>query len=134
MRTCDCCNNDFAGGEPGRTTCGRCESFNASLAEECRAEEMLERRRRELSPEYARRQFLYEEGVAVYQVGNLFETDAQGKPIPDSDRDKWFVSVPANSPYVPLMAAIPLAATEEEAWELADKHLPREAITATAPN
>lgn len=129
MPTCDCCNNDFAG-EPGRTTCGRCEDFNARLEDERQAEEMCERRRRELSPEYARRQFLYEEGIAVYQVGNLFDTDAEGKPIPESDRDKWFVSAPTNSPYVPLVTAIPLAATEEEAWELADKHLPREAITA----
>ncbi|AJW47708.1 hypothetical protein TK49_23700 (plasmid) [Ralstonia mannitolilytica] len=83
----------------------------------------VERARQQQSPQDQLVRALCEQGVAVYQVGNLFETDSNGIPIPECDRDKWFVSVLADSPLVAKVEAIPLSSTEAEAWELAARHL-----------
>ncbi len=68
------------------------------------------------------REALIEQGVAVYQVGEVFDIDADGSPIPEEERAKWFVSVLANSPLSATVGTIPLAATEDEAWRLAAHH------------
>jgi hypothetical protein len=65
---------------------------------------------------------LLEQGVAVYRVGHVYREDRDGKPIPEAEKKKWFVSVLADSPLAATVADIPLADTEEEAWKLAVQH------------
>jgi len=68
------------------------------------------------------REALLEQGVAIYQVGDVFDIDTDGAAIPKNEKAKWFVSVPANSPLLATVLAIPLADTENEAWRLAAHH------------
>jgi hypothetical protein len=62
-------------------------------------------------------------GVDCRQVGAVYETDQQGKPISDEDRNKWMVTVPADQFPATLIKAIPLASTHAESEELAVKYL-----------
>ncbi|WP_199032184.1 ankyrin repeat domain-containing protein [Ralstonia sp. ASV6] len=93
----------------------RAEALRATVTEQVAAAQETSRD--------AKIEALCEDGVAVYQVGNVFETDAEGKPIPDEDREKWFVSTLMDSPLAATGTKIPLAATEQEAWDLAIQHL-----------
>lgn len=61
-------------------------------------------------------------GIAVYQVGEAFDVDEAGEAIADDDRQKWLVSVPADSPMVTTVLEIPLADTEDQAWGFAAIH------------
>ena len=54
-------------------------------------------------------------GIAVYQVGDLYDTDESGVPISDADRCKWFVSVLAGSFPEEVVKTIPFADTQAEA-------------------
>lgn len=54
-------------------------------------------------------------GIAVYQVGDLYDTDESGAPISDADRSKWFVSVLAGSFPEDIVRTIPLADTKSAA-------------------
>lgn len=54
-------------------------------------------------------------GIAVYQVGDLYDTDESGVPISDADRGKWFVSVLAGSFPEEVVKTIPFADTQAEA-------------------
>ena len=54
-------------------------------------------------------------GIAVYQVGDLYDTDESGAPISDADRCKWFVSVLAGSFPEDVVKTIPFADTQAEA-------------------
>jgi hypothetical protein len=66
---------------------------------------------------------LLERGIGVHRVGDVYgDKDSDGMPIPDAEKDKWFVSVLADSPLAATVADIPLADTESEAWELAGRH------------
>ncbi|VVE56979.1 hypothetical protein PAQ31011_05166 [Pandoraea aquatica] len=74
---------------------------------------------------HLKRRKLIEQGVAVYQVGAVFGTNWWGNPFQDDERDnkeKWFVSALADSPQEATIGDIPLAETEEEAWQLAEQH------------
>ncbi|MGR9587115.1 hypothetical protein [Pandoraea sputorum] len=78
----------------------------------------------ELEKSPARRK-LVAQGLAVYQVGAVFGTDQLGNPFRDDgqeNREKWFVSAMADSPQEATVEDIPLAETEEEAWQLAEQH------------
>ncbi|MDN7664081.1 hypothetical protein [Burkholderia cenocepacia] len=66
---------------------------------------------------------LLELGIAVYRIGEVYESDSEGQPIPDAERAKWFVSALAGSDLAERACAIPLADSEGEAWELAAQHL-----------
>ena len=80
------------------------------------------------------REALLGQGVAVYQVGEVYENDTDGALIPENEKAKWFVSVPADSPLIESVLAIPLADTESEAWGLAADHCGRgEEIMKAAP-
>ncbi|KVR89520.1 hypothetical protein C3743_40430 [Burkholderia contaminans] len=68
------------------------------------------------------RERLIDRGVAVYRVGDVYEVDEHGAQIPEGERAKWFVSVLADSPLAATVRKIPLADTEDEAWELAAHH------------
>jgi hypothetical protein len=71
------------------------------------------------------RDALIGQGVAIYQVGEVFDVDADGSPIPENEKARWFVSVLANSPLSATVRTIPFAATEDEAWRLAAHHYRR---------
>ena len=47
------------------------------------------------SPEIAQddASWCMQHGIAVYQVGDVYDTDADGEPITEADREKWFVSI-----------------------------------------
>lgn len=62
-------------------------------------------------------------GVDCRQVGDVYETDHQGKPISDEDRNKWMVTVLADQFPATLIEAIPLANSHAESEELAVKYL-----------
>jgi len=62
-------------------------------------------------------------GIAVYLVRDVYKTEVDGTPIPESELNKWFVSTLSDSPYACKVAEIPLAASEAEAWNLAAIHL-----------
>ncbi|MBA9859834.1 hypothetical protein ACUXLG_005831 [Ralstonia sp. 121560039-2] len=120
MPYCDTCDVYFRDFESA--TCQRCLDMYAEQDHQSYVEEQLERERCEASPRHARMQDLLDKGVAVY-LNDLFDTAGDGNPIPEKDRNKWFVSVPFDSPHASAVRTIPLAATEEEAWELAHQHL-----------
>ncbi|TXT25433.1 MAG: hypothetical protein FD131_4634 [Rhodocyclaceae bacterium] len=61
--------------------------------------------------------------IAIYQVGEVYETDQDGRPIPDGEKDKWFVSAPADMFPHGEIEAIPLSNTEAEAEALAVSRL-----------
>lgn len=61
-------------------------------------------------------------GVAVYQVGDVYKTDGNGVAVTEADKQKWFVSVLADSPMAATVNQIPFADTENEAWTLAAHH------------
>ena len=62
-------------------------------------------------------------GIAIYQVGEVYETDRAGRPIPDEDKDKWFVSAPVGTFAPGEIEAISLSDTEEQAEALAVEKL-----------
>lgn len=62
-------------------------------------------------------------GVDCRQVGDVYETDQQGKPISDEDLNKWMVTVPADQFPATLIEAIPLATSHAESEEMAVKYL-----------
>lgn len=62
-------------------------------------------------------------GIAIYQVGEVCETDKAGQPIPDEDKDKWFVSAPVGTFTLGEIEAISLSDTEEQAEALAVEKL-----------
>ena len=64
-----------------------------------------------------------QQGIAVYQVGDVYDTDADGEPITEVDCEKWFVSILVGSFPEDLVRAIPLASTAEEAEANAVKYL-----------
>ena len=63
-------------------------------------------------------------GIAIYQVGEVYETDKAGQPIPDEDKDKWFVSAPVGT-------FAPGPDTEEQAEALAVEKLGLRELWAT---
>ena len=65
---------------------------------------------------------LLELGVAVYRVGDVYDKGRDGEPIPATEKQKWFVSVLAESPLAATLQDIPGAETEDEAWKLAAQH------------
>lgn len=58
---------------------------------------------------------LLEQGIAVHRVREVYGDE-------HSNKDKWFVSVLANSPLAATVADIPLTDNESEAWEVAAQH------------
>ncbi len=71
------------------------------------------------------RRELIAHGIAVYQVGAVFGSDRLGNPFRDDEQDnreKWFVSALVDSPQEATVGDIPLAETEEKAWQLAEQH------------
>lgn len=60
-------------------------------------------------------------GIAVYRVGDVYDTDDED--IPESDRGKWFVSAIVGAFPEDLVRAIPLADSMQEAERLAVEHL-----------
>ena len=77
------------------------------------------------SPEIAKddASWCMQHGIAVYQVGDVYDTDADGEPITEADREKWFVSILVGSFPEDLVRAIPLASTAAEAEANAVKYL-----------
>jgi hypothetical protein len=71
------------------------------------------------------RDALLEQGVAIYQVGEVYDVDSDGEPIPENEKAKWFVSVLEDSPLALKVLSIPLADTELEAWSLAAQYCER---------
>lgn len=61
--------------------------------------------------------------LSFYRVGEVYEIDDEGHPIPEQDKDKWFVAVPHGLVSQEVLRTIPLAATEEEAMRSAIVHL-----------
>lgn len=66
---------------------------------------------------------LIEHGIAIYRVGDVYDEDQNGMPIPPSEKAKWFVSARIDSPLAATVQDIPDADTEDEAWALAAEHL-----------
>ena len=64
-----------------------------------------------------------QQGLAVYQVGDVYDTDADGEPITEADREKWFVSVLVGTFPEDLVRTIPLSATADEAQRNAVNYL-----------
>lgn len=62
-------------------------------------------------------------GVECLIVGDVYDVDEQGKPIPEDDRTKWMVTTPAGPFPRGLVEAIPLAESESECVALAVKYL-----------
>lgn len=62
-------------------------------------------------------------GIAIYLVGEVYETDKAGHPILDEDKDKWFVSAPVGTFAPGEIEAISLSDTEEQAEALAVEKL-----------
>lgn len=62
-------------------------------------------------------------GVAIFRVGEVYECDESGEPIPKRDLAKWFVSVPDDGQFAHLVKTIPLSDTYEHAEALAVDHL-----------
>lgn len=62
-------------------------------------------------------------GIAVYRVGEVFDTDRNGRALSADEKDRWFVSVLADSPLVTVVQAIPTVGTESAAWALAAQHV-----------
>jgi len=62
-------------------------------------------------------------GIECLIVGDIYDTDLEGKPIPDEDRTKWMVTTPAQSFPAALIQSIPLAESEAQSLELAVKYL-----------
>jgi len=62
--------------------------------------------------------------IAVYKVRDVYGTEPnkQGRSIPLTELDKWFVSSLAESPLVSGVREIPLADTYAEAEALAVEH------------
>lgn len=53
--------------------------------------------------------------ITIHQVGEIYDEDESGRPIPEDEKDKWFVAVRAEDFPSELVRSIPLAATYEEA-------------------
>jgi hypothetical protein len=62
-------------------------------------------------------------GIECLIVGDAYDTDLQGKPIPEEDRKKWMVTTPARSFPTALIKSIPLAESVAQSLELAAKYL-----------
>ena len=62
-------------------------------------------------------------GVAVFVVGDVYQDDRNGKPIPLADLSKWFISALDCTFSDGVINPIPLADTREEAEALAVEHL-----------
>lgn len=62
-------------------------------------------------------------GIAIYRVGEVYDTDQAGQPIPDAEKEKWFVSAPVGMFQPGEIEAIPLSDTEEAAEALAVNRL-----------
>jgi hypothetical protein len=62
-------------------------------------------------------------GIAIYQVGEVYDTDQAGQPIPDAEKEKWFVSAPVGMFQHGEIETIPLSVTEEAAEALAVSRL-----------
>ncbi len=58
-------------------------------------------------------------GIAIYQVGEVYDTDRQGRPISNEEKGKWFVSAPEGMFPTWEIEAIPLSGSEREAQTLA---------------
>jgi hypothetical protein len=61
-------------------------------------------------------------GIAVHKVGDAYDEDKNGNPLPDEEKEKWCVSVLADSPLAATVTEIPLSATSDEAWQRAAQH------------
>ncbi len=69
-----------------------------------------------------KREEMMEQGIAVYQVGEVFQTDENDKPLSEEEKSKWFVSVLADSPLAATVNEIPLSDSEDLAWASAATH------------
>ncbi len=78
--------------------------------------------------------------VTIHRVGDVYDHDGQGCPIPASEKDKGFVAIRAGDFPTPLVSSIPLADTEDQAMRNAVNYLAlqtrcpvcREAVQAQA--
>ena len=61
--------------------------------------------------------------VTIHLVGEVYEEDEEGRPIPERDRGKWFVAIRAGDFPTSLVCSIPLADTEAEAQANAVRYL-----------
>lgn len=61
--------------------------------------------------------------VTIHQVGEVYEHDEYGRPIPAKDMDKWFVAIRAGDFPPSLVRSIPLADNEAEARANAVQYL-----------
>lgn len=61
--------------------------------------------------------------VTVHLVGEVYDHDEHGRPIPEPEKEKWFVAIRAGDFPDALVRSIPLADTEAEAHANAVKHL-----------
>lgn len=61
--------------------------------------------------------------VTIHLVGEVYEEDEEGRPIPEQDRGKWFVAIRSGDFPTDLVRSIPLANTEEEARANAVRYL-----------
>ena len=61
--------------------------------------------------------------VTIHLVGEIYEEDEEGRPIPERDRGKWFVAIRAGDFPTALVRSIPLADTEAEAQANAVRYL-----------
>lgn len=68
------------------------------------------------------RDVLVARGIAVHQVGEVYEVDSDGVALTEEVKGKWCVSVPAASSLAAAVQEIPLADSEDQAWEHARQH------------
>ena len=61
--------------------------------------------------------------ITIHRVGDVYEHDEHGRPIPVSKKDKWFVAIRAGDFPTPLVSSIPLANTEDQALRNAVNYL-----------
>lgn len=68
------------------------------------------------------RDALVARGLAVYQVGDVYEVDLNGVALSEEVKRKWCVAAVAASELAVGVEHIPLADSEEEAWGHARSH------------
>lgn len=61
--------------------------------------------------------------VTIHRVADVYDHDEQGRPIPASEKDKWFVAIRTGDFPTQLVSSIPLADTEDQARRNAVNYL-----------
>lgn len=75
------------------------------------------------TPELSAAELCQRFGVQCLIVGDVHETDLDGKPIRAEDQKKWMVTTPARAFPTSLIQSIPLEESEAQSLELAAKYL-----------